>query len=149
MSLNMIPRNLFLSSETSAQYMGSIQFFNGNQTAVTASAEQTGLYYALSLLYKVFPGDDVFTFLNKNIELSSVLIEAYTRIVEYFGSDPYVELRLIADPDSHAYEQIVAYVRVSLPVAEALELLREFDEKWFLDQIELVGNKLTFDVAFQ
>lgn len=85
-------------------------------------------------------------FLQEHHVLVNFLIEAHPYVSKYFGDHPQIALELISDPEIDGSEQLFAYIVTSLPVAEALERLNNFDEEWFIEQFDRVDGLFNFNL---
>ena len=76
---------------------------------------------------------EIIGFVNERPLLISALLEAYSKIREYFGYEVDMILELTSDPDDdHAHDLFVRIV-TSMPFKEALGLLDRLDAEWWLD----------------
>lgn len=79
-------------------------------------------------------------FLWRNKELIEILFEAPSNISEVFGEVPlYLELH--HDPEED-WEELFIVIKSSYNPEEAVALMDKLGEKWFLNIIDKVGNKL-------
>lgn len=91
----------------------------------------------------------VWHFLQNNSNLIGFLLDSYIWVIKYFGPNSLVELEVVKDPEADGFEQLFAYIITSLPVEEALRRLSLFDDEWFLDQLDLVGDIFNFNLEIK
>lgn len=72
------------------------------------------------------------SFLERNLFLVLLLLQASDKIREFFGS-PTVVLEVSTDPDDRAYQELWARIQTKAAPADALSTLTRFDEDWWLD----------------
>lgn len=73
-------------------------------------------------------------FLEENQYLLPVIDEACEKLVEYFGMETSLVLKLVYPKDGGRSE-LFLYVQTNLPVSEARRTLDRFDEEWWLDEM--------------
>ena len=118
--------------------------------------DPTGLRLALGIatettsgverLYHMEHKVEVRRFLRKHPQVLAVLLEAYPHLQKHFGASPDVLLEVVADAEAEQSEMLFAYVLTALPAKQALERLDQFDEDWFLDQLDRVGDLFCFNL---
>jgi hypothetical protein len=72
------------------------------------------------------------SFLERNLFLVLLLVQANDKIKEFFGS-PTVVLEVSTDPDDGAYQELWARIQTKAAPADALSTLTRFDDDWWLD----------------
>lgn len=87
-------------------------------------------------------------FLRTHSPLIEVLFEAWPHLHQHFGPDLQVALEVVSDPEVENWDELFAYVLTPLLPDEALVRLNNFDQDWFLDQLDRVDGTLNFDVEF-
>lgn len=97
--------------------------------------------------YTVANFSKLLKFLSNNQSLFELLFEAHGEIKKYFPLEEIV-LEVVLDPEIDSHEGIFAYILTSLPVAEALRKLDEFDEEWFLNQLDRTNGLFNFNLRF-
>lgn len=85
-------------------------------------------------------------FLLHHPHLIDLLLEAHPYLAKSFGQDPQVALEVVHDREVADWTQLVAYIVTSLPVDQALDELDEFDDEWFLDQVDQAGDLFNFNL---
>ena len=99
-------------------------------------------------IYEMPHPDVVFRFLSRHSFLAEVVLgAAYILLHFIFGPGTHLSLELIRDVET-GDEELFALVQVNIPVEEAVEKLRAFDEGWFLDQQDMVKGLFNVDVVF-
>ncbi len=88
----------------------------------------------------------VSSFLQAHQELISLLNEAYKELRKYFSSED-LKLELVTDPEI-AEDRLFVYIFTSLSVTDALRKLDEFDEQWWLEQLDRANSLLNFNLRF-
>lgn len=78
-------------------------------------------------------------------DLIDFLKDSYFQLRKCFGLDASYVLEVVTDPESN-HPTLFGYIRTGLPIDEAQAKLDEFDDEWFLDRIEQVGNYLNFNL---
>ena len=96
--------------------------------------------------YAVNDRDVVFAFLSANPVLGELLIEAYGHIQQYFPTSPY-RLELYQDPE-YDYDELVVLIETKLDIDEAMDKIHQFDQNWWLDNIQKAETKLHFNLAY-
>lgn len=87
-------------------------------------------------------------FLEANPFLVPLLVEAYSKIENYFGPCPPVFLEVVSDPEVQGLVELFGYIVTRLTPEEAGKQLQRFDWDWFLNQFPRVKGLLNFDVEF-
>lgn len=96
--------------------------------------------FLLKKKYTFINEKEVENFLLRNKELIDILFEAPSKIFEVFGKVPlYLELH--RDPEED-WEELFIVIKTSYNPEKAVSLMDELGEKWFLNIIDKVGNKL-------
>lgn len=76
------------------------------------------------------------------------LLQSHAALTAHFGAEAKFVLDAIDDPDIAGNTQLAVYIKTRIPVDEAMRRLEQFDNDWFFDQIDFVGNKIFFNLAF-
>ena len=86
-------------------------------------------------IYTFQHSEKVTDFLHQNPILVYVLLKAHIVIVNYFGKNTTVRLKISRDPEAEAaYDQIFAYIKTDLSVMDAIGRLSQLDHDWYLKQ---------------
>jgi hypothetical protein len=102
----------------------------------------------LKVLYGSF-GSDVEIYLANEVSLPEFLLASYSALVQSFNTGATYRLRLFDDPDSPTLERtLFVGISTTLPVDEALARLRQFDEDWFLANLEDMAGRVNFTLDF-
>ena len=104
--------------------------------------------YHLEQLYTFDQSGIVKDYILKNPNLAGLLLEAYSELSRFFGSNPTVKLAVTIDPEE-GFRELFAYVKTTAPVGEAIDKLDAFDAEWFLDNLYRAENKLNFNLEFE
>jgi len=100
-------------------------------------------------LYALRRESKVRRFLLIHSHLIDVLFEAHPFLQKYFGPNPRVELEVISYPDEAAYDELVGWIQSTDDVSEGLDKLERFEEDWFLDRLDQIGNRFNFNIEFK
>lgn len=106
-----------------------------------------GIFARLKEQYQVVDEGRVLAFLRTHSQLLPVLQEGRTAVSLFFGEETPILLKLTRDPDIGGFEYLVAWVQTALPAAEAVDRLLEMGESWFSAHLELVGDRLNFNLG--
>ena len=104
---------------------------------------------SLEQLYSFRRQAEVLQFLEAHPFLVPLLVEAHSKIGDYFGSNPEVALEVVTDPEAIDDHELFAFIRTSLPADEAHDRLDRLGEEWWLDAMERAQGKLCIDMEFQ
>lgn len=102
----------------------------------------------LERLYSFRKGVEVSQFIERHSFLVPVLVEAYSKIENYFGLYPQVFLEVVNDLEVQGLVELFGYIVTRLTPEEAGKRLQRFDQDWFLNQLPQVKGLLNFDVEF-
>jgi len=103
---------------------------------------------ALEKLYTYRRPMEVKGYIKAHSFLVPLLVEAYDKIGEYFGSNPAVVLEVVTDPEADDYRELFAFIQISLSPEEALSRLDQLDKEWWLDASDKAQNHFCIDVEF-
>ncbi|MBS3908738.1 MAG: hypothetical protein KGZ93_03820 [Actinobacteria bacterium] len=99
----------------------------------------------LEKMYDLRGGTEVMGLIEKQPFLSTLLIDAYRKVLSYFP-EAHRYLDVIRDPESPEGSRLALYIATTLAPEEAVERLEQFDEDWWLDTIDNTRGKLIIDV---
>lgn len=102
----------------------------------------------LQLLYTFREPAEVLKFLERDQFLAPFLIEAYSKIRQYFPNSR-VFLEVDTDPEERNSQQLVAFIATKFSPDEALCRLKQFDEDWWLDALDQAQTKLCINLEFE
>jgi hypothetical protein len=91
---------------------------------------------------------EVIGFLQSNRFLAPILIEASLEIGKHFN-DPRIVLEVDRDEEERSSQQLVAYITTNFNPAEALRRLKQFDEDWWLDVMDLTQGRLCISLEYE
>lgn len=101
----------------------------------------------LEQVYTLRERAEVMPFLERYPFLTSLLLEAYSKVKEYFP-DSQAFLEIVGDPEETDDDQLVLFIATNSDPDEALERLDQFDENWWLDALDRAQGKLGISVEF-
>lgn len=101
----------------------------------------------LEQLYTFDSVDEVRSFLSTNPFLVPLLYEAYSYIRRYFP-DAQLLLEVIADTEVADWVTLFLHIISSQP-EKALDKLHEFEQDYWLDNLDRSQNKLSFSVGYR
>ncbi len=101
--------------------------------------------YNLHELFEYRNRDKVDLYLQSHPELSSFLEESHGYLVKHFGAAAKLALEVVRDPEAEQ-QQLFVYIKTAAPTDEALKRLGRFDEEWFLNHLDRVGDHLNFNL---
>lgn len=76
----------------------------------------------------------------------SILEAAWPSLLRCFGGAVDIVLEVIAYPEEGAYDELVAWIRSNDSVQKALDKLERFEDEWFLDHLDEIGNRFNFNI---
>lgn len=116
-------------------------FISSAPTVDTTKLDQIGSLYSLR------NHEEVLNFLNNNVPLIDILLDAFPELQLYFGADVKVDLVLRTDPEE-LYQELFGYIKASRSIDETHASLEEFDDHWFLDHLDATRGLLNFNLVF-
>jgi len=99
-------------------------------------------------LYSLRKPLQVRRFLGEHDFLVPLLVAAYDVTTRYFAPLS-LALEVIAEPDSMDDQQLVLFVVLQLPPAEAFAKLQRFDNEWWLDAMDEAQGHLCISLEFR
>jgi hypothetical protein len=82
-------------------------------------------------------------------ELGDFLQESHRLLRRFFGAEPGFVLEVVRDPETPAPSDLLfVNIRTAMPVDEAMARLDQFDENWYLDQVDSYGDLVNFNLEF-
>ncbi len=119
----------------------------GSQESATTRTSKS-ILGLLTQLYHIDNPIEVFSFLESYPFLVSLLVEAFVEIERFFSSFVgYLEMH--TDPDYSSERQIILSIVTVLSVEQAQKQLAQFDEHWWLDELERAKGKLCIMLGFR
>lgn len=101
----------------------------------------------LESLYEFRKPAEIIDFLAQHDQIIPYLIDARAVILKVFGKDVSVGLELFKDPEAEDEKQLFGYIDTEgFTPEEAFQRLVAFDENWYLDQVETIGEYLNFNL---
>lgn len=104
---------------------------------------------SLGQLYTFRSPEEVTWFVQAHPFLLPLLLEAHSKIAQYFGPSPEVILEVVSDPEVQGLVELFGYIVTPLTPEEAGKRLQQFDREWFLLQVHRAKGLLNFDVEFR
>lgn len=102
----------------------------------------------LGVEYEFVDNSRVVRFLEENPCLISLLLEALTPLQTYLpGASLFLEV--VNDPDALKGDELIVTARRDWTVEEALDALNEFDDAWWLDNIQRAAGKVIITVEHE
>jgi hypothetical protein len=102
----------------------------------------------LKRAYSFYNESEIELHLCENPYLVSLLFKAYSRIMEFFLGSRLI-LEVISNPEEDNDSQLVLYISTNLKPEIALKKLDEFDEQWWLNNLQCARGKLCIDIELQ
>ena|SRR2546425_3223994 len=91
----------------------------------------------------------VIQFLERNLFLVDVLIEAREKIDHYFGSDTLTSLEVFTDPEEdHSRPVLFVLILTPLHSDDASGRIERFDQEWWLNQPYEVKCVMNIDLEY-
>ncbi len=103
---------------------------------------------ALEKLYSYRRPDEVKKYIKAYPFLVPLLVEAYDKIGEYFGSNPAVILEVVTDPEADDYRELFAFIQTNFAPEEVLDRINRLDQEWGLDASHRSDGKLCIHTEF-
>src|SRR5262249_40894635 len=85
--------------------------------------------YSIELIYQIEEPEAVAEFLNNNVFLNELLVEAHAKIAEFFGSETKVHLELIDDQDYWVTPKLYAVILTQLTAMKAMPIQERLDNE--------------------
>lgn len=95
-------------------------------------------------------GDEVSAFMREHPILHDLAFEAHTEIRSLFGTEPLLLLKVLDDPDDeNEPRQLALVIETSASRSSARTLLRQFDERWWIEAMPKAGNLMTISLEYR
>lgn len=112
-------------------------------------ALESARFSIIGQYYELRNEEQVRDFLRNHPTLVGFLIDSYPYLHKHFGDDSKYILEAINYPEGSDFESLVVFIATSLSVDEALSRLDAVDREWYLDQLDLVGELVNFNLEMQ
>ena len=89
---------------------------------------------------------DIARFLAEHNFLVPLVLEALANLRQTFGEGAVPVLSLVIDPEDEDFEELFISIITDKPTDEALDLLDQFDEEWFVDVLPETKNRLNVTI---
>lgn len=99
-------------------------------------------------IYKFRAPSEVRTFLQRNLFLVDLLLEAYEVTQTFFGRNAQISLEVVEDPEASNGRELFALIQTSLPPNDARARLKRLDREWWLDAMLQAQCKMTIDMEY-
>lgn len=97
----------------------------------------------LHYYYEIENEKKVICFIENNIFLLGLLVEAPIHIYRIFGKEVKLHLKLCHDAEE-GWDELFIVIKSSYAPVRAVELENELAEEWFIDRMEIANGKLNF-----
>lgn len=82
-------------------------------------------------------------------QVADFLQTGYGQLRRFFAPEASFVLEVVRDPeDSVPSDFLFVNIRTALPVDDAMARLDQFDEDWYLDQVDTFGDLVNFNLEF-
>lgn len=105
-------------------------------------------FESLKQFYKFCEIDSVKVFLRRNRFLIPLLREVPEKIYDYFGQGQKLALKVSFDFDSPQSSELWILVLTELSAKEAFPILEQFDEEWWLENLDRTDCKLNISLEY-
>jgi hypothetical protein len=109
---------------------------------------RTDILSRLASVYVFRDEARVRSFIERNAFLAPLLLQANSKIKDYFGSSLPIVLDVSVDPESGEYQELWARVQTRLAPTHALPILTTFDEEWWLGASVASRNLLNIKLEY-
>jgi hypothetical protein len=101
-------------------------------------------------LYKINRGneDNLFQYLNQNLPIVALLIEAATEIDKFFVT-LQKSLELTYDPEYESDGKLIVYFAPSEPPEKAIDIYKSFQKNWWYQNWQRANGNLLFIIRYQ
>ncbi len=80
-------------------------------------------------------------------QVADFLQASYGQLRRFFGPEANLVLEVVRDPEASVPSDFLfVNIRTSMPVDDALARLDQFDEDWYLDQVDTFGDLVNFNL---
>lgn len=97
-------------------------------------------------LYDLQDRPAIWQFLSGQHQVSQDLVDVHTYIVQHFGPEPQVTLRVITDPEYPDWTQLFGFIHTTQSFDSALDTLDAMRLQWFRDRPNRDRHALTLTV---
>jgi hypothetical protein len=82
-------------------------------------------------------------------EIEKFIEAARPTLNQFFGTPLEIILELVIYPDETASEELVGWIQQTGDVDECLIRFEQFEDEWFLDHMDQVGDKFNFNIEIK
>ena len=90
--------------------------------------------------------ETVEAYLRRYPEVKAFIDAAWPALIESFGRPVDIVLEVLAYPDESAHEEMVGWIQSTDDVELGLEKFWRFENEWFLDHMDEIGDKFNFNI---
>jgi len=120
---------------------------NGDGTRAVKTATANSMHWANG--YELRNATDSSEYIASYPQLANFLQASHQELRRLFGPEPRFVLEIVRDPEASAPNDFLfVNIRTSMPVDEAMAHLNQFDEDWYLDQVDSFGDLVNFNLEF-
>lgn len=129
--------------------MGSdVRLCNCRQVSLTADIHPATLD-AMTSHYELRNAADFAEYIASHPQLTDFLRAGHQELRRLFGPEPKFVLEIVRDPEaSTPSDFLFVNIRTSMPIEDAMTLLDQFDEDWYLGQLDGFGELVNFNLEF-
>jgi hypothetical protein len=99
--------------------------------------------------YELRNAVDFAVYIARHPQLTDFLQASHQELRRLFGPEPKFVLEIVRDPEASAPSDFLfVNIRTSMPVDEAMARLDQFDDGWYLDQLDGFGELVNFNLEF-
>lgn len=91
---------------------------------------------------------DVYLYLQRHVELYSILLRSRAEIYWLFGSRTEVLLRMEHDPEEECGPRLLVAIQTGLTAASAIALIDAFDHRWWVSVSPETRTLVKIDVEY-
>lgn len=103
---------------------------------------------ALKYFYEIGKPEIVLSFLNKNVDLVSILLDAHEYLENHFGEQADFLLDLFPSIENEVIEHLIVGIKSEAEMPALFNALDKFDEYWWLITSRSLRGRLIFKLAF-
>ena len=99
--------------------------------------------------YELRNAADFAEYIASHPQLTGFLQASHRELRQLFGPESRFVLEVVRDPETSAPNAyLFVNIRTAMPMDEAMARLDQFDENWYLDQVDSFGDLVNFNLEF-
>lgn len=99
--------------------------------------------------YELRNAADFAEYIASHPQLTGFLQASHRELRQLFGPEFRFVLEVVRDPETSAPNAyLFVNIRTAMPMDEAMARLDQFDENWYLDQVNSFGDLVNFNLEF-